>query len=33
MIPSDLRFHKEHEWVRLDGKRATMGISDLHRMP
>jgi glycine cleavage system H protein len=28
MIPSDLRFHKEHEWVRLEGKRATVGISD-----
>jgi glycine cleavage system H protein len=28
MIPSDLRFHKEHEWVRLDGKRAIVGISD-----
>ena len=28
MIPSDLRFHKEHEWVRLDGKRAAVGISD-----
>ena len=28
MIPSDLRFHKEHEWVRLDGKQATVGISD-----
>ena len=28
MIPSDLRFHKEHEWVRLDGKRASVGISD-----
>lgn len=28
MIPSDLRFHKEHEWVRLDGNRATVGISD-----
>jgi len=28
MIPSDLRYHKEHEWVRLDGKRATVGISD-----
>jgi len=28
MIPSDLRFHKEHEWVRPDGKRATVGISD-----
>lgn len=28
MIPSDLRFHKEHEWIRLDGKQATVGISD-----
>ena len=28
MIPSDLRFHEEHEWVRLYGKRATVGISD-----
>jgi glycine cleavage system H protein len=28
MIPSDLRFHKEHEWVRLDGRQATVGISD-----
>ncbi len=28
MIPSDLRFHKEHEWVRLDGTQATVGISD-----
>lgn len=28
MIPSDLRYHQEHEWVRLDGKRATVGISD-----
>jgi glycine cleavage system H protein len=27
MIPSDLRYHKEHEWVRLDGKQATVGIS------
>lgn len=28
MIPSDLRFHKEHEWVRLEGNLATVGISD-----
>jgi glycine cleavage system H protein len=28
MIPSDLKFHTEHEWVRLNGKRATVGISD-----
>ena len=28
MIPEDLRYHKEHEWVRLDGQRVTLGISD-----
>ncbi|MBM4127518.1 MAG: glycine cleavage system protein GcvH [Nitrospira sp.] len=27
MIPSDLRYHQEHEWVRLNGKQATIGIS------
>jgi len=27
-IPEDLRYHTEHEWVRLDGGRATVGISD-----
>jgi glycine cleavage system H protein len=27
MIPSELRYHKEHEWVRLNGKQATIGIS------
>lgn len=27
MIPFDLRYHKEHEWVRLNGKQATVGIS------
>ncbi len=27
MIPSDLRYHREHEWVRLNGKQATLGIS------
>lgn len=27
MIPSDLRYHKEHEWVRLNGTQATVGIS------
>jgi glycine cleavage system H protein len=25
---SDLRYSKEHEWVRLDGDVATVGISD-----
>lgn len=28
MIPKDLRYHKEHEWVRQEGTRATIGISD-----
>ncbi len=27
MIPSDLRYHKEHEWVRVKGTEATVGIS------
>lgn len=27
MIPTDLRYHKEHEWVRLNGTQATVGIS------
>ena len=26
MIPSDVRYHQEHEWVRLNGKQATIGI-------
>ena len=27
MYPSDLRYDKEHEWVRLDGDIAVIGIS------
>lgn len=27
-IPDDLRYTKEHEWVRVDGKTATVGITD-----
>ncbi len=27
-VPDDLRYTKDHEWVRLQGKRATVGISD-----
>ena len=27
MYPADLRYHQEHEWVRMDGQRATLGIS------
>jgi len=26
--PADLRYTKEHEWVRLDGDIATVGITD-----
>ena len=28
MIPTDLRYHQEHEWVRIEGKQAIVGISD-----
>ena len=27
-IPADLRYAKSHEWVRLDGDMATVGITD-----
>ncbi len=27
MIPDELRYHKEHEWVRMNGSQATIGIS------
>ena len=27
MEPTDLRYHKEHEWIRVQGKQATLGIS------
>jgi glycine cleavage system H protein len=28
MYPDDRRYSKEHEWVLLDGERATIGITD-----
>jgi glycine cleavage system H protein len=28
MIPENLRYHKEHEWVRVEGAKAVIGISD-----
>jgi glycine cleavage system H protein len=28
MEPKDLRFHKEHEWIRVEGNKATLGISN-----
>ncbi len=27
-FPDDLKYTKEHEWVRLDGETATVGITD-----
>ena len=27
MYPGDLRYTKEHEWVRAEGGRATVGIT------
>ncbi|EAU53456.1 glycine cleavage system protein GcvH [Mariprofundus ferrooxydans] len=27
-IPADLKYTKEHEWVRIDGDTATFGITD-----
>jgi glycine cleavage system H protein len=27
MVPSDLRYTKDHEWVRLDGETATVGVT------
>ena len=28
MVPSDPRYTKDHEWVRVDGEEATVGITD-----
>jgi glycine cleavage system H protein len=28
MYPADLRYTKEHEWVRVDGDRGTVGITE-----
>lgn len=27
-VPADLKYSEEHEWVRVDGNRATVGITD-----
>lgn len=27
-VPTDLRYSKDHEWVRLDGDGATIGITE-----
>jgi len=28
MSPDDVKYHREHQWVKVDGKRATVGITD-----
>jgi glycine cleavage system H protein len=28
MNPNDLKYHKEHTWVKVSGKKATVGITD-----
>jgi len=28
MNPDDLKYHKEHTWVKVSGKRGTIGITD-----
>ena len=27
MVPGDLRYTKDHEWIRLDGDEATVGVT------
>jgi glycine cleavage system H protein len=28
MVPADLRYTKDHEWVKADGEVATVGVTD-----
>jgi glycine cleavage system H protein len=28
MNPEDIKYHRDHAWVRVEGKRATIGITD-----
>jgi glycine cleavage system H protein len=28
MVPADLRYTKDHEWVKLEGEVATIGVTD-----
>jgi glycine cleavage system H protein len=28
MNPDDIKYHRDHAWVRVEGKKATIGISD-----
>jgi glycine cleavage system H protein len=27
MYPKELKYHSEHEWIRVEGRQATLGIS------
>ena len=27
-IPADLKYTKDHEWLRVDGDQATVGVTD-----
>ena len=33
MVPADLRYTKDHEWVRVDGDEAVVGITAVRRGP
>lgn len=28
MNPDDIKYHREHTWARIEGKKATIGITD-----
>ncbi len=28
LTPEELKYHKDHVWVKVEGKKATMGITD-----
>lgn len=28
MNPDDIRYHKEHTWIKISGKKGTLGITD-----
>ena len=30
-FPADLRYTKDHEWIKLEGNTATIGITDFAR--
>ena len=27
-VPKDLKYTQEHEWIRIDGKKAVVGITE-----